>query len=143
MRTSSTATVMWIVPSLTLLLLLEAGLLAKSLPAPNWDGKDHSEILKDLALNYEDHTRDPRENTGKERPTKAIEEFHVTFVLHLCRIADWSAEGSHFQGHDLFRQRSSPQCAPVTMHYPSLPEESELQNNIVMVYGIGLAVIAI
>eukprot|EP00117_Sycon_ciliatum_P031884 scpid59441/ scgid24856/ len=63
MRTSSTATVMWIVPSLTLLLLLEAGLLAKSLPAPNWDGKDHSEILKDLALNYEDHTRDPRENT--------------------------------------------------------------------------------
>ncbi|XP_065179240.1 uncharacterized protein LOC135809748 isoform X1 [Sycon ciliatum] len=63
MRTSSTATVMWIVPSLTVLLLLEAGLLAKSIPARNWDGKDHSEILKDLVLNYKDHTRDPRANT--------------------------------------------------------------------------------
>ncbi|XP_065179237.1 uncharacterized protein LOC135809747 isoform X1 [Sycon ciliatum] len=63
MRTSSTASVMWIVPSLTVLLLLEAGLLAKTIPAPNWDGKDHSEILKDLVLNYEDHTRDPRANT--------------------------------------------------------------------------------
>ena len=86
MRTSSTATVMWIVPSLTVLLLLEAGLLAKSIPARNWDGKDHSEILKDLVLNYKDHTRDPRANTGKYRPTKAIEEFHVTFVLHLAAL---------------------------------------------------------
>ena len=32
--------------------LLGAALPTKAIPAPKWDGKDHSEILKDLVLNY-------------------------------------------------------------------------------------------